>query len=551
MRNYFNRYLVLCSLLTCIWLKPASAQSQTAIIPQPREIEVRQGEFMITSTTQLKYEEELSPIADYLNTKLENLGGFGLQQSEEQKNVIAFRLSEDFGDEEAYRLSIDTDGVEIAAGHIKGLFYGVQSLLQLLPPVRNNASLALPYLEIEDAPLLSWRGLMLDVSRHFYTTNQIKDLLDLMAAYKLNVFHWHLVDTEAWRLEVKQYPKLTEIGAWRMEYPNSLFYNNDESWKPEGEPYRYGGFYSQEEVKDIVAYAKERQITVMPEIELPGHSGAVMAAYPHLSCNENPQATPNSSVHSGVGFKKEWNINYCAGKEGSFTFLENVLTEVMELFPSEYIHIGGDEVDMEDWKACPHCQQRMKDQDLESEEELQGYFIRRIERFLTENGRKMIGWDEILEGGISSDATVMSWRGEKGGIEAAKMGNDVIMSPSNPLYLNRVQGDPRTEPHGPSFSINTLERVYDYHPVPEALGGTDRKHIVGTQIAVWTEFISSVDHLEYMLLPRLPAFAELSWTGKEKKNFPDFVRRLNAWHFPQWKQTGRRFHPAHIEGSPF
>ncbi|PZX52112.1 hexosaminidase [Algoriphagus ratkowskyi] len=372
-----------------------------------------------------------------------------------------------------------------------------------------------------------------------------------MASYKLNVLHWHLVDNEGWRIEIKQYPKLIEVGAWREEIRNGKFYDKDTTWTPEGEPYRYGGYYTQKQIKEVIEYAASRQITVIPEIELPGHSGAALAAYPELSCNASPQTVPYSRTHSSLAYSAQWNFNYCAGKEVSFEFLENVLDEVIALFPSEYIHIGGDEVDMSYWEACPHCQKRMADEHLDSEHELQAYFVQRIEKYLSAHGRKMIGWDEILEGGVTSSATVMSWRGEKGGIEAAKKGNNVIMSSNNPLYLNIAQTDSPNDPFAPTWSMNTLERVYAFNPVPDALTAEQKIKIIGTQASIWTEFISSVEHLEFMLLPRLPAFSESAWSGEKKKDFEDFIVRLNSWHYLNWKFSGTRFHPKHFERSVY
>lgn len=524
------------------------AQKAPSIIPRPQHIEWQENLFQIQPNTGLVYDDSLQVLADYFNMRIKTISGFDLIHKNHGANKIRLNIDPALSSQKKgyYHLSVNDQGISLSSAQVEGLFYGIQTILQQLPAIRTNEALLLPFQEIQDWPILGWRGLMLDVSRHFYPAETIKSVLDLMAYYKLNVFHWHLVDTEGWRLEIKKYPKLTKVGAWREEIPGSVFYNKDSSLVLDGNPYRYGGYYTQDEVREIVNYAKERQIIVIPEIELPGHSGAALAAYPHLSCNGNEQTTPNSLTHSGVLYSDQWNFNYCAGRDSSFEFLEGVFEEVMDLFPSQYIHIGGDEVDKRYWETCIHCQNRMEQEGLNSEDELQSYFIKRIEAYLNSHGKKMIGWDEILEGGLSPSATVMGWRGEKGGIKAAQMGNDVIMSPSDPLYLNRVQVKSENEPFGPDFSINSLENVYNYHPIPEILDEEESSRIIGTQIAVWTEFISSVEHLEYMLLPRLPAFAELSWSGKERKDFESFVERLNSGHFQKWKQKGIRFHPAHF-----
>lgn len=519
------------------------------IIPKPQSVILQEGKFLLDKEISLVASAELTDISDYLNDRMEDRVGFRLKPNSTSTNRFTIDLNENFENEEAYKLVIDDQGINLSAKSAKGLFYGIQSFIQLLPPYHNNEVLNLPKLIIEDSPAMNWRGLLLDVSRHFFTAEEVKNVIDLMATYKLNVLHWHLVDSEGWRLEIKQYPKLTEVGGWRQEYRNSKFYNKDSTWKPEGESFRIGGYYTQEQVKDVIQYAASRQITVIPEIELPGHSGAALAAYPELSCNGNPQTVPNSTTHSGILYSSQWNFNYCAGKEMSFEFLENVFDEVIALFPAEYIHIGGDEVDMRYWEACPHCQKRMKDENLASEHELQAYFVKRIEKYLNEHGRKMIGWDEILEGGVSPSATVMSWRGIAGGIEAAKKGNNVIMSSNNPLYLNIAQTDSPDDPFAPTWSMNSLENVYNFNPIPAELTADQKTKIIGTQASLWTEFISSVEHLEFMLLPRLPAFSEVAWSGEKNKDFDDFVTRLNSWHYLNWKFTGTRFHPKHFERS--
>ena len=374
-----------------------------------------------------------------------------------------------------------------------------------------------------------------------------------MAFYKLNTFHWHLTDNEGWRLEIKKYPKLTGIGAWREEIPGSVFYKVDSTYTEPltGEPYTYGGFYTQEQAREVVAYAAKRNIKVIPEIEMPGHSAAALAAYPEFSCAQPQQDPPGSNLWNKVIDTDKMAFNYCAGKEAPFMFLQDVLVEVMDIFPSEYIHVGGDEVDKSYWERCAACQKRIKKENLKDEKELQSYFIKRMEKFLQANNRKLLGWDEILEGGLAPNATVMSWQGEKGGIAAAKSGHDVVMSPSDPLYFNRYQAGPEGEPQAGPYSINTLERVYNYQPVPKALTANEAQYVLGSQFAIWTEFISSVEHLEYMLLPRMAAFSEAVWSKNKDKNFEEFTGRLNMGHYTRWKTNGNRFHPEFFEKSEY
>jgi hexosaminidase len=461
-------------------------------------------------------------------------------------------LNENLG-KEGYLLNISSSEIQITANSYAGLFYGTQSLLQYIIANNTQTPIKIPCLSISDKPNVAWRGMVMDVSRHFYNVKAIKELLDLMAFYKLNIFHWHLADNEGWRLEIKKFPKLTEVGAWRTEIPGSIFYKKDSTYakKLDGKSYQYGGFYTQVQIKEVVAYAKDRNITVVPEIDVPGHSGAALSAYPEFSCEKHTQETPNSALWNGVVKPENVNLNYCAGQESTFKFLEDVFTEVMSLFPSQYIHVGGDEVDKSYWKKCPNCQKRMAENSLKDENALQSYFIKRIAQFLEKNNRKIIGWDEILEGGAPTNATVMSWRGKKGGIEAAKLKQDVIMAPNNPLYFNRVQEDPKNEPYGEIFSINTLEKVYNYSLIPTELSSEEAKYIIGGQFAIWTEHISSVEHLEYILLPRMPAFAENLWSTTANKNYNSFISRLNQGHFDYWKSNGIRFHPKYYTKSVY
>ena len=530
------------------------------IIPAPESIKYNKGYFVLDADTgvvltQTKH-SEISKLANYLTDKIESETGVKISLKKENKKNIQLELlqhpSKNLGDE-GYLLTISAAEIHIAANSYAGLFYGTQSLLQYVIANNTQTPIQLPNLSISDKPNVAWRGMVMDVSRHFYNVNAIKELLDLMAFYKLNVFHWHLADNEGWRLEIKKYPKLTEVGAWRTEIPGSVMYKQDSTYikKLNGEPFQYGGFYTQEQIKDIVAYAEDRNITVIPEIDVPGHSGAALSAYPQFSCEKHIQETPNSTLWNGVVDPFKVNLNYCAGQESTFKFLEDVFTEVLALFPSKYIHVGGDEVDKSYWEKCSVCQKRITDEGLKDENELQSYFLKRIAKFLEKNDRKLIGWDEILEGGAPENAAVMSWRGEKGGIEAAKLKQEVIMVPSDPLYFNRYQDTPENEPFAAAYSINTLERVYNYNLIPDQLSKEEATYIIGGQFAVWTEFISSVEHLEYILLPRLPAFAEALWSTPKNKNYTKFVERLNLMHYDYWKANGIRFHPKLYTKSVF
>lgn len=480
--------------------------------------------------------------------------GIQLPLNENRGKMIVFSLDENLDlPSEGYRLKVSEKEIVISAPEPAGLFYAVQTMLQYFPGIRTNETLKIPAMEISDQPAFAWRGMMLDVSRHFFPVETIKEVLDLMAFYKLNTFHWHLTDNEGWWLEIKKYPKLTSVGAWRQEIPGSIFYKKDSTYAEPltGEPFRYGGFYTQEQAREIVAYAKERQITVIPEIEMPGHSAATLAAYPEYSCAKPNQDPPGSNLWNEVIETENMAFNYCAGEEAPFHFLEDVLTEVMDIFPSQYIHVGGDEVDKSYWAECASCQTRIKKDNLKDEDGLQSYFIKRMEKFLSTHNRKLLGWDEILEGGLAPAATVMSWRGEEGGIAAARSGHDVVMTPSDPLYFNRYQTGPEGEPQAGPYSINTLEKIYDYKPVPDTLNASEAKYVLGSQFAVWTEFISSVEHLEYMMLPRMAAFGEALWSNSKNRDFQNFKKRLNKGHYDRWKSYGLRFHPEFYEKSEY
>ena len=422
-------------------------------------------------------------LADYFNQIISYASNFQLKvvSEGEGSGEIKFNLTNPSADfeEEGYHLSVKSRSIEITAKTPAGLFYGLQSLRQLFPvqledSTSQNQAWQIPCVEIQDKPRFPWRGEMLDVSRHFLSLDLIRKNIDYMARYKMNTFHWHLTDDQGWRLEIKKYPKLTEIGAWRVDRNEEPWWGRDPA-KP-GELATYGGYYSQEEIRDIVKYARERFITIVPEIDMPGHSQAAIAAYPEISCDGGPYFVATGGVASGN--------TYCPGKEVTFEFIDNVLEEVFELFPGAYFHVGGDECNKDAWKNCPDCQQRMVDEGLKDEHELQSYFIQRVEKLVNARGKKLIGWDEILEGGLAPNAAVMSWRGENGGIQAALQGHDVVMTPTAHCYLDLKQGDPQLEPEL-GYSRCWLSEAYEYDPVPSDLTPEQALHILGSQGNLW------------------------------------------------------------------
>ncbi len=428
--------------------------------------------------------------------------------------------------QEGYKLVINDSGINIESKSERGLFYGLQTLLQL--PDFTSASI--PKVEIEDYPRYKYRGLHLDVGRHMFPVSFIKSYIDVIAKQKLNTFHWHLTEDQGWRIEIKKYPKLTSIGGYRDE--TLVGYLKTKPQQYDGT--RYGGFYTQQEVKEVVAYAASRFVDVIPEIEMPGHSVAALAAYPDLGCGENPG--PYKVIQKWGVFEDV----YCAGKERTFKFMEDVLDEVLALFPSQYIHIGGDECPKTKWKTCPDCQNRIKSENLKDEHELQSYFIQRIERYLNKKGRRIIGWDEILEGGLAPNATVMSWRGIKGGIEAARQNHDVIMTPGSHLYLDHQSSKSEEEPLTVGHYL-PLDKVYAYNPTPAELNVDQQKHVIGVQANVWTEYIKTPQKVWYMLLPRLYALSEIAWTPLENKNWSDFSERRLPVHLASLDAEGIRF----------
>ncbi len=518
MKNQYFFYTLLLFLLGgCVSENPLPHQlADYNLIPIPQNIKAGAGYFQLTPETGLAFDQDNEAVrysADYLRDFLQANNQISLQDTDRKKNNIVFQLEDDADQEEAYSLTITQKGVLVRGASPAGLFRGTISLIQLITQQSGLKELVeLPCVFIEDEPAFSYRGMHLDVGRHFFPVEFIKKYIDLLAFYKVNRFHWHLTEDQGWRIEIKQYPRLQEIAAYRPKTLVGHYGDRPHQFDDE----RYGGYYTQEEIKEVVQYAQERFSTIIPEIEMPGHSRAALAAYPELGCTgESYEVATKWGVFEEV---------YCP-KEETFEFLENVLTEVMDLFPSEYIHIGGDECPKTQWKNSPFCQELMKKEGLKDESELQSYFIKRIEKFLNENGRQIIGWDEILEGGLAPNATVMSWRGESGGIEAAQEGHDVVMTPTSHCYFDYYQSIHPDEPLAIGGFI-PLEKVYHYHPVPEELSEEEAQHILGAQGNVWTEYMKTPEKVEYMAFPRAIALAEVTWSGKEKKDFEGFIGRL-------------------------
>lgn len=528
----------LVMILSCT--KKKVEVGQVAIVPLPDEQMIGGGHFEINANTTVSVENEAQvKIAQLFFSEFEAVSGWKPVVKSESGGNITFTTDTSL-EEEAYSLDVSPGAIAIKAASGAGFFYALQSLKQLLPPSFHSSELqantvwAIPSVTIKDAPALSWRGYMLDVSRHFFDKEQIKEVIDFMAELKLNRFHWHLTDDQGWRVEIKSYPKLTEVGAWRMDYNTS-----DESvarwWgrpkqKP-GEKPTYGGFYTQKDIKEIVAYAKERYIEIIPEIDMPGHAQATIAAYPEIGCvNAAPYVATGGVVK---------NNTYNPGKEETFVFAEKMLNEIMDLFPFQYVHIGGDECNKSQWRVDPHAQRRIKEEGLKDENELQSYFIKRIEKIINARGRSMIGWDEILEGGLAPNATVMSWRGERGGVASVKAGHEVIMSPNSYCYLDLRQGHDDLEPNL-GYGKLLLSASYNYKVVPDALTREEGKLIKGIQGNLWSESISDWSKLTYMTFPRLHALAEVGWTSYEKRDWDSFADRLQI-QFKKMDAQGVRY----------
>ncbi len=513
--NIRNRYAKVCLFLwvlgMCLTAHSLKAQS---VIPVPLKMEQGTGCFLLSENTKL-YINLQGLEAQLLENCLQALPvHLKKGKKKDTQNILSLLITEknhQLPSPESYTLSVTPQQILIRATSGAGLFYGLQTLLQLAQP-SGAGSYSIASVEIEDTPRFAYRGLMLDVSRHFSTKEFIKKQIDALAYYKINRLHLHLTDAAGWRLEIKKYPLLTEFAAWRTDPTWKQWWNGGRKYVRFDAPGAYGGYYTQDDIREILEYARQHYITVIPEIEMPSHSEEVLAAYPQLSC-------------SGEPYK---NSDFCVGNEETFTFLENVLTEVMELFPSEYIHIGGDEAGKSAWKTCPKCQKRMTDEHLANVDELQSYLIHRIEKFLNNHGRHLLGWDEILQGGIAPNATVMSWRGEEGGIAAVTSGHRAIMTPGAYCYLDSYQDAAYSQPEAIGGYL-PLKKVYSYNPVPASLTAEQAKLVYGVQGNLWVEYIPTPEHVEYMIYPRILALAETAWSAPERKSWPDFhTRALSA-----------------------
>ena len=510
-KEYPKVCLFLWILGMCFHAHPILAQS---VIPVPLKMEQGTGSFLLSEKTKLYTNlqgGEAELWENYLKALPVQLKEARMKDRKQMLFLLITPKTPQLPSPESYTLSVTPQRIEIRATSGAGLFYGMQTLLQLMQPA-GTGSYSVASVEIEDTPRFAYRGLMLDVSRHFSTKEFIKKQIDALAYYKINRLHLHLTDAAGWRLEIKKYPLLTDFAAWRTDPTWKKWWNGGRKYLRYDEPGASGGYYTQNDIREILEYARQHYITVIPEIEMPSHSEEVLAAYPQLSC-------------SGEPYK---NSDFCIGNEETFTFLENVLTEVMELFPSEYIHVGGDEAGKSAWKTCPKCQKRMKDEHLANVDELQSYLIHRIEKFLNNHGRRLLGWDEILQGGIAPNATVMSWRGEEGGIAAVTSGHHAIMTPGAYCYLDSYQDAPYSQPEAIGGYL-PLKKVYAYDPVPASLTAEQAKLVYGVQGNLWVEYIPTPEHVEYMIYPRMLALAEVAWSAPERKSWPDFhTRALSA-----------------------
>lgn len=508
------------------------SQSNLNIIPKPQSVVMQKGHYLLTSKTMIQADTN-SFEANYLKEAIQEQTGLDLKINPNHVKgsfPLVLQLSPiEKADQGSYDLHITKDKISLTSFSNQGLFYGIQTLLQIIPFERNHI-LTLPCVQIRDQPKLQWRGMHLDVSRHFFSKEVVKKYIEALAMYKMNTFHWHLTDDQGWRIEIKKYPKLTEVGAWRNG--SMIGHYTDQTF----DTIRYGGFYTQKEIQEIVAYAQQRHITIVPEIEMPGHAVAALASYPEFSC-----------TGSSLEVAKTWGVleDVFCPKEETFTFLENVLEEVMVLFPSTYIHIGGDESPKTRWKVCPNCQKRIQQQGLKDEHELQSYFIQRIEKYVNSKGRKIIGWDEILEGGLAPNAAVMSWRGTEGGIAAAKQKHFVVMSPGSHCYFDHYQGEPKNEPIAFGGYTN-VEKVYSFEPIPKTLSLEESKYIFGAQANLWTEYINTPEHVEYMVFPRIAALSEVVWGTSNPNNYKEFEKRLIS-HFEIYDKKGINYSKSIFE----
>ena len=527
------------------------SENKYNIIPYPQQLIPQSGTFEFNAKTRVLCDlkdADILKLAHQFSEHFQLVSGRKLNISDifgiDTANAIVLEKILTTENPEAYRLNISPKTIRIQAGSPNGFFYGLQSLYQLMPveiygsKKVSSKKWSAPAVQITDAPRFGYRGLHLDVCRHFFPIEFIKKYIDAMAIHKMNYFHWHLTDDQGWRIQIKKYPRLTEIGSKRDETLVGYYYSRYPQ-QFDGKP--YGGFYTQDEAREIVAYARDRYITVIPEIEMPGHAQAAIAAYPYLSCTKD----------STIKVATKWGVfpDVFCPRDTTFHFLEDVLTEIMAIFPSKYIHIGGDECPKDRWKKCPDCQALIKSLNLKDENGLQSYFTHRMEKFLNSKGRQIIGWDEILDGGLAPNATVMSWRGTQGGIAAAKAGHDVIMTPSAYCYYDHYQSDPTTEPATIGGYL-PLETAYRYEPVPTELSEEEARHILGAQANLWAEYLPTTESVEYMAFPRVSAMAELQWSTRQNRNWDLFRQKMNT-EFERYSQLGikpsKAFYDVHFK----
>ncbi|MDB4709636.1 family 20 glycosylhydrolase [Flavobacteriaceae bacterium] len=485
-----------------------------SIIPKPLSQKIGNGSFIFNNDVAIVSEPKLLEVSNYFDLYLKENYNFEFSNNNSSKK-ITFKIDDSINNDEGYELDVSKNDITIKSKYAKGAFYAVQSLLQLIPLPSSANTFKIACINIKDEPQFKYRGMHLDVGRHFFSVDFIKKYIDLMARLKMNTFHWHLTEDQGWRIEIKKYPKLQEIAAFRNE--TLIGHYNDQPHQFDGKP--YGGFYTQEQIKEVVAYAKTRQVTIIPEIEMPGHSQAAIAAYPELGCTRKQVEV---ATKWGV-----FNEVYCP-KESTFKFLEDVVDEVVTLFPGKYIHIGGDEAPKTNWKNCAHCQKLIKKEGLKDEHGLQSYFITRMEKYINSKGKQIIGWDEILEGGLAPNATVMSWRGTSGAIQAAKEGHDVILTPGSHCYFDHYQSENENEPLAIGGFL-PLEKVYHFNPIPEGLTDKEATYVLGAQGNVWTEYMKTEKQVEYMAFPRAVALSEVLWSSPEHKNYQDFIHRLEQY----------------------
>lgn len=529
MKNYFALSFLLLFLFTGN-VKGQKVDYQ--IVPLPKEIKegtTGNTPFVLMQSTRIvypKHNKQMQRNAEFLSEYVKDVTGYGLKIGTRKikSPAISLTLGLQSSNPEAYSINISEAGIQIQGASEAGVFYGIQALRKSMP-IGKYAQIEFPSVEINDYPEFGYRGALLDISRHFFTKEEVKEYIDMMALHNMNRFHWHLTDDQGWRIEIKKYPELTSIGSQRKESQNGYYENHERVLKFDGIP--HGGFFTQDDIKEVVAYAAERYITIIPEIDLPGHMVSALASYPELGCTGGPY---NVWTHWGISEDV-----LCAGNEKTYQFLTDVFDEIMELFPSTYIHIGGDECPKTRWAQCSKCQAKIKAEGIKSddkhtkEEYLQSYVMKYMSDYLSEHGRKIIGWDEILEGEAAPGATIMSWRGEAGGIEAARLGHDVIMVPNNYLYLDYYQSkDYESEPYYAIGGYNPVDKIYNYNPLPASLNETEKAHIIGVQANLWTEYIKDFKQVEYMILPRWGAVAEIQWTGGAK-DYPAFLKRLDKF----------------------